>query len=116
MRDKFDTTMASIDIGSVLKRFDDTVDEHDLTVKDYGIKFITSDGRLRTMRCRKNVRNPKQQLRKPLSPRGKVMYNLQRAGTMLVHDLALDQPRSVKVAAICFFADHNSKTYSRVFH
>lgn len=108
--------MTTIDIGSVLKRFDDTVDEHDLTVKDYGIKFITADGRLRTMRCRKNVKSPKQQLRGPLSERGKMKYNLKRAGTMLVHDLAIDQPRSVKVSAICFFADHNSKQYSRVFH
>lgn len=108
--------MGTIDIGSVLNRFDDTVDEQDLTVKDYGIKFLTADGRLRTMRCRKNVKSPKQQLRAPLSERGRMKYNLKRAGTMLVHDLAIDQPRSVKVAAICFFADHNSSQFSRVYH
>lgn len=108
--------MASIDIGTVLRHFDDTVDEHDLTVKNYGIKFITADGRLRTMRARKNVRSPKQQLRAPLNARGRVMYNLKRNGTMLVHDLEINQPRSVKVAAICFFADHGSKQFHRVFH
>lgn len=108
--------MGLIDIGTVLKHFDDTVDEHDLTVKDYGIKFITADGRLRTMRARKNVKSPKQQLRKPLDEKGRVMYNLKRAGTMLVSDLAINQPRSVKVAAICFFADHGSTEFHRVYH
>lgn len=108
--------MGTIDIGSVLKHFDDTVDEHDLTVKNYGIKFITSDGRIRTMRARKNVKSPKQKLRKPLDEKGRVMYNLKRAGTMLAHDLAINQPRSVKVSTICFFAGHNSNNFSRVYH
>jgi hypothetical protein len=108
--------MGVIDIGTVLKHFDDTVDERDLTVKDYGIKFITADGRLRTMRARKNIKNPKRQLNKSPQERGRVMYNLQRHGTMLVHDLAIDKPRSVKVSTICFFADHNSTEFHRVFH
>lgn len=107
--------MGITDIGSVLKRFDDTVDEVDFTVKDYGIQFITTDGRLRTMRARKNVKSPKQKLETP-NEKGKVMYNLKRAGNMLLHDLEIDEPRHVKVSTICFFSDHNQTAWQRVFH
>lgn len=108
--------MSEIDIGTVLQKFDDTVDEAQLTVKQYGIRFITADGRLRTMRARKNVKSPKQKLSKPLQPKGKVMFNLQRNGTMLVHDLDIDDPRTVKVASICAFKDFQSSTWLNVRH
>lgn len=104
-----------IDIGTVLKKFDDTVDELDQSVKEYGIRFITSDGRLRTMRARKNVKEPKR-LRQQLSPRGGVRWNLKRAGTMLVQDLDINEPRAVKVAMICGFRDFNSNQWLNVFH
>jgi hypothetical protein len=108
--------MGVIDIGTVLNKFDDTVDELDATVKEYGIRFITIDGRLRTMRARKNVKSPKQQLRKPTEERGNRMFNLKRNGVMLVHDLAIDQPRTVKVATICAFKDFNQSTWNNVRH
>jgi hypothetical protein len=105
-----------IDIGSVLKKFDDTVDELDSSVKDYGIRFITADGRVRTMRARKNVRGPQRRLQNPLAEKGRHMFHLKRNGTILVQDLLINQPRTVKVAAICGFADHNSTEFQRVFH
>jgi len=105
-----------IDIGTVLRHFDDTVDEMDLSVKEYGIRFITADGRLRTMRARKNVKEPKRGMRKPLANKGRVMYNLKRNGTMLVQDLELNEPRAVKVAAITAFRDYNSPEWHNVFH
>jgi hypothetical protein len=108
--------MNVIDIGTVLNKLNDTVDEHDSTVKEYGIRVMTADGRLRTMRCRKNVKSPKQQLRSALDPRGKVMFNLKRNGTLLVQDLDLDEPRSPKVAFIYHFRDFNETTWSRVRH
>jgi hypothetical protein len=105
-----------IDIGTVLNKFDDTVDEVSSIVKEYGIRFITADGRLRTMRGRKNVKSPKQQLDKPLDPRGGVQWNLQANGTMLVHDLDIAEPRACKVAMFCGFKDFNSSTWLTVFH
>jgi hypothetical protein len=105
-----------IDIGSVLRHFDNTVDEMDLTVKEYGIRFITADGRLRTMRARKNVKEPKRGLRQPLENKGKVLFNLKRNGTMLLQDLDVNEPRAVKVAAICQFKESNSQEWHNVFH
>jgi hypothetical protein len=110
-------SMSVIDIGTVLNKLDDTVDEQLNTVKQYGLQFITADGRLRTMLCRKNVKSPKQQLAKPLQKRGRVLWNLQRHGTMFVQDLDLNQARAVKVATICgFTSSPESNTYLRVFH
>ena len=108
--------MSVIDIGTVLNKFDDTIDELDNAVKDFGIRFITADGRVRTMRARKNVKAPQQQLQQPLQPRGKFRYNLQRSGTMLVQDLKLDEPRTVKPAMMFAFADFNSLSFSRIRH
>lgn len=105
-----------IDIGTVLSKFDDTVDELTQTVKEYSIRCITADGRLRTMRARKNVKSPKQQLSGPLEEKGKTMYNLKRNGVMLLQDLDINQPRTIKVAAICGFKDFNSEEWLRVKH
>jgi len=105
-----------IDIGSVLTKFDDTYDDVSMNVKEYGIRFITSDGRVRTMRCRKNVTTPKVKLRKPLSSTGRTMFHLKRNGTMLVHDLDIDQPRTVKVFSISHFRDFNETEWATVRH
>lgn len=99
--------MAVIDIGTVLNKFNDVYDERDSVVKDYGIMFITADGRVRTMRSRKNVKAPAQQLKSPVSTRsrGKGMFNLQRHGTILLQDLDKAEARTVKVAMIFGFRD-----------
>src|SRR5688572_23332453 len=104
--------MGVIDIGTVLAKFDDTVDEISHTVKDYSIRFITSDGRLRTMLARKNVKSPQAQLQSPLEEKGKVMYNLKRNGVMLLHDMEKDAPRTVKVATIFEFRDFNQQWWN----
>jgi hypothetical protein len=108
--------MGIIDIGTVLNKFDDTVDEIVSSVKEYGIMAITEDGRVRSMRCRKNVKSPKQQLQGPLQERGKVMFNLKRNGTLLLQDLDLQLPRSPKVACIFQFRDFNQTTWYKVRH
>jgi hypothetical protein len=109
--------MNTIDIGTVLNKFDDTYDERDSAVKEYGIRFITEDGRLRTMRCRKGVKAPRQQLTEGGNQeRGKFRYNLKRNGTILVHDLDINESRSPKVAMICQFKDFNSNTWLKVYH
>lgn len=111
--------MSVIDIGSVLNHFDDTVDEHTTAVKEYGIRFITQDGRLRTMRARKNVKSPKQELvngKGQTQERGKFKYHLKRNGAILLHDLDIDKARTIKVATICGFRNFNSSTWLRVYH
>jgi len=95
--------MSVIDIGTVLAKFDDTFNEIDFSVNRYRLRFITSDGRLRTITARKNVKSPQQGLASPLQPRGKINYNLKRAGHMLLHDLQADAPRTVKPATFCHF-------------
>lgn len=92
--------MGAIAIERVLKNFDDTIDEGTMQVRESGIKFITADGRLRTMRARKLVKAPRQQLGKPLDPRGGVTYNLKRNGVMMMEDIDKQEPRAVKVAMI----------------
>lgn len=105
-----------IDIGTVLNKFADTVDERTSAVKRYWIRFITAEGKLRTMHCRKNVKSPKQQLQAPLQKRAKGLFNLQRHGTILVHDLAINEARTVKVATIFGFKDFNSDNWFNVRH
>ena len=93
-----------IGIDKVLQHFDDTYDEANFNVKEYGLRFITEDGRVRTMRAKKKLKAPKQQLRKSTEERGKYKYNLQRHGNMLVEDLDLNEPRTVKPAMFFAFA------------
>lgn len=105
-----------IDIGTVLNKFDHTYDERNAQVCEYGIRFITTDGRLRTMRARKNVKSPKQALQSQLQPKAKTLFNLQRHGTLLLQDLDKEEARAVKVATICAFRDFNSSTWNNVRH
>lgn len=110
--------MALIDIGTVLNKFNDTYDEENAVVKQYGIMFITSDGRVRTMHARKNVKSPKQALRQAQGPdaRGKGLFNLQRHGTILLEDLRKKEARTVKVATIFAFQDFNKSPFLNVRH
>lgn len=109
--------MDAIDIGTVLNKFNDTYDEQSNQVKNYGIRFITSDGRYRTMdKSRKNIKSPKQKLATALQKRAKGLFNLQAHGTILLHDLSIAAARTVKVAAICEFKDFGSSTWLRVRH
>lgn len=110
--------MDVIDIGTVLNKFADTMDEQSLQVKDYGLRFITSDGRVRTMRARKGVREEslKQKLQSPLQVRGKITYNLQRAGNMQLHDINLDAPRTVKPSMFFAFKNFGHTEYARIQH
>jgi len=104
-----------IDIGTVLNHFDNTVDEQTLEVREYGLKFLTADGRVRTIRARKQVKYPKLP-REGGSKSPKAQFNLKRNGAILVGDLDLGQPRTVKVASIAFFRNHGGTTWQPVRH
>lgn len=124
--------MERIDIGTVLNKFNDTVDEVTQQVKTFGIRFINDRGEKRELVCRKNIKSPKQGKQDPiplfhlfvgsalpganLPDRGKEMYNLKRNGVMLVKAEHEDHPRTIKTAMIYGFKDFNSDTWLNVFH
>lgn len=103
-----------IGIDKVLQHFDDTYDEASFTVKEYGLRFITEDGRVRTMRAKKKLKAPKQGLIKPTSDRGKFKFHMQRMGNMLVEDLDLKSPRTVKPAMFSHFKTSNG--WEAIYH
>ncbi len=105
-----------IAIERVLKNFDDTIDERSLQVKEFCLKLITSDGRLRTMRAHKLVKAPKQQLSQPLNSRGGISYNLKRNGVMMLQDLDKQEPRSTKPSMFFAFKEFQSSTWQNIFH
>ena len=107
--------MAQISIERVLQHFDNTVDEATMEVKEYCVRFITADGRLRTMRARKLTKEPKRQMRAALPSRGGISYNLKRNSTMMMEDIDRKEPRAVKVAMITGFKEKNSN-WLTVFH
>lgn len=104
-----------IDIGTVLNKLNDTVDEGTQAVKNYGLRFLKQNGETREVRCRKNVKSPRQGM-KGKDPRGKELYNLKRNGLMLIQDIDIDEPRSIKVSMIYGFRDYQSSKWLNVFH
>jgi hypothetical protein len=104
-----------IGIEEVLNKVNDTVDQHDLTVKTFGLRFITSEGEKREINCRKYTRGSKQELT-GRDQRGKEYYNLQRNGVMLVIDITNTRTISIKPSMIYGFKDYESDSWLTVFH
>lgn len=107
--------MERIDIGTVLNKFNDTVDERTNQVKQYGIRFINDRGEQRELTCRKNIKSPRQGKEGSVD-RGREMFNLKRNGVMLVRAEHEDHPRTIKTSMIYGFKDFNSQTWLNVFH
>lgn len=107
--------MDRIDIGTVLNKFNDTVDERTQVVNHYGIRFLNAQGEKREIFCRKNIKSPKQEIQGS-QDRGREMYNLKRNGVMLVKAQGEDHPRTIKTSMIFQFRDRNSSTWLNVFH
>lgn len=106
-----------IDIGTVLNILDDTVDEITGKVKTYGIRFVTGDGRIRELtNCRKNVKNPHQEVIKNTDGKGRRMFNLKYHGAVLLWDEDGQVPRSPKASLMFQFRDYNSKKWLDIFH
>ena len=109
-----------IAIDKVLQHLDNTYDEETQVVNEYGLRFITEDGRVRTMRAKKKLKAPKQQLRKPLEVRGKFSYHLQRLGNMLVEDVDLNAPRTVKPSMFFAFSlspgEGRDEVFKTIYH
>jgi hypothetical protein len=107
--------MAQIDIGTVLAKLNDTFDEAGKKEKSYGIAFINREGHKREVVCRKNVKSP-QQKQISRDEKGREHFNLKLHGTVQVHDMVSDHPRTIKTAMIYGFRDHNSNQWLNVFH
>ncbi|MEJ0030931.1 MAG: hypothetical protein WDO15_11400 [Bacteroidota bacterium] len=103
-----------IDIGHVLNRIDDTIDEHSRAVKEFGLKFITSDGRCRTIRCRKNIKFPRAKRKESKTKIDRSTFNLKENGAILVGDLDKGEMRTIKIASIAFFRDHKKTEWHPV--
>lgn len=112
------TNAPTIDIGSALAHFDNTVTEDNSKVMEYDIMFLaiergTGNVYVRTMRARKNVQSPKRQM-KNRPERGKQMHNLKYAGTMLLHDTQRDRTRTIKTRMIFAFKFPEDTAWCRV--
>jgi hypothetical protein len=106
-----------IDIGTILNKLDDTVDEETNEVKTYGIRYLKkkdADGKVtgEILRARKGVKNPKARMKKAgNNARGKYRYNLKENGVILLKDDDADVFRSIKAACIYGFRDYGSDVW-----
>lgn len=105
----------TIDIGTLLRKLNDTVDEKTQDTKVFGVRFLNANGDTRELIVRKNVKNPKQE---PLqrAPRGKEQFHLQRNGVILVNAEGENHPRTIKTAMIYGFRDYKESYWLNVFH
>ncbi len=105
-----------IDIATCLKRLNTTYDDRTNEVMQYGLKVLTKQGVVRELHGRKNVKSPKQGLKKELEPRGKMLFNLNYHGLVQMWDEEIKDYRAIKAACILQFQDHNSKVWQDVIH
>lgn len=105
----------TIDIGTVLNKINDTIDEATQDVKVFGLRFITVKGETREWIVRKNVKAPHQQP-KSRDPKGKEQFHLQRHGVMMVNIDGTDKIRTIKPAMIYGFRDYKESYWLNVFH
>jgi len=107
--------MEQISIENVLIRLNDTVDYESLEVKKYGIRFITSEGEIREITCKKRTKQPKAAITKH-DPRGNQFYSLQGKGVIMLDDLDAGMIITVKPAMIYGFKDCQSTKWLNVYH
>jgi hypothetical protein len=106
-----------IDIGSVLNKFDLTIDDQKTVTKSFGIRFVKPDGTIREiMHARKNVKNPSIIKSKDEKKTNRSMFNLKFHGTMLLYDDDEEAYKNVKVAHMFQFRDHRSNNWLDIFH
>ncbi len=104
-----------IDIGTVLNKIDNTVDDESMEVRRFGIRYLTEKGMGEMLDCRKNVKDPFKNQKGKTPEKGKFKYSLKQKGTILLtsEDKAY---RSVLVSAIYEFKDFKSPRWIRVRH
>lgn len=106
--------MDQIGIENVLLKLNDTVDRETSSVKTYGLRFLSAEGK-REIHCRKYTKMPKAALNDQ-DRRGRQFYNLQQSGALLLEDIEAGHPKSVKASMIYGFRDYQSSNWLNVFH
>lgn len=106
----------TIDIATTLRKLNDTYDAKTNEVKEYALRVLVADGQVRTLLCRKNVRSPKRGLKGELQARGKIKYNINYNGLIMLWDEEVQAPRNIKAACIFQFQDFKSKQWLDVVH
>jgi hypothetical protein len=106
--------MEHISIENVLVKLGDTVDSENLTVKTYGIRFLSAEGK-REVICRKYTRTPKAQV-SGQDPKGKHSFHLQLNGVVMLQFDGDDHPKYVYPAMIYGFQDYKSSKWLNVSH
>lgn len=105
-----------IDIGTVLNKLSDTVDEFSNETKEFGLKVLVADGDVREMLCRKNAKLKSSSKQGGTHVKGKLNYNLQMKGALLLYDVEVKEFRSIKAACILQFKDFKSNDWLDVRH
>jgi len=104
-----------IDIGSVLRKFDNVFDEATSEVKTYGVRYRKAGGLAgQISHARKNVKAPKAVYTGNSTSRGKSFKKYH--GTILLHNDETDAFRDIKVAQITGFRDWKSNIWLKVRH
>ena len=108
----------TIDIGTVLNKLNDTVDQQTQDVKVFGLRFLVKlkpgQGVTREMIVRKNVKAPKQ--KHSVQERGKGTYSLQKNGILRAYSEERGHPIDIKTAMIYGFRDYKESYWLNVFH
>lgn len=99
--------MSEIDIGTVLNKLNDTINENTMAPKVYGLRFINKHGETRELMCRKNVRT---------GHKGTYQFSLKNNGLLQIQAEGEDHPRLIKPTMIYGFKDDLSKVWFNVFH
>lgn len=103
-------TASSIEISTVLDRFNHTYDEQQMVQRRYSIRMLTAKGTSELLNCRKKVIDRKRE-----HVAADYRHNLKQHGNiMLLNEHG--QPRTIKVATIYEFKDHQAKLWQRVRH
>lgn len=104
-----------IDIGTVLNKIDNTVDDETMEVRRFGIRYLTENGKGEMLDCRKNVKDPFKNQKGKTPEKGKFKYSLKQKGTILLTSEEKAY-RSVLVSTIYEFKDFKSSRWIRVRH
>jgi len=109
------TTMTGrIDIKTVMRLLNSAVSD-DGTLKTYGIRYVTMDGRIKEIYdASKNIKRP--HFGDNPDPKGRGQYNLKYKGIVRLFDENSEEFRNAKLAHIIQFRNHNSTKWIDIFH